>query len=141
MAVTCDLGCFLDRSLQRACVSYEYAAGGDLAAVLLPCRADKKPLHGRCQHQIVCQVPVPNNHHRTTVSLFAQVLSALVFLHGRGCIHRDVKPGNILLSTPYDRGQEDAPFPDVKVTRMCYVEGFWSLARVLVGGLRGCRVE
>lgn len=39
--------------------------------------------------------PVPE---KEAVQLFSQVASALSFAHSRGVVHRDVKPGNVILS-------------------------------------------
>ena len=41
--------------------------------------------------------PIPE---REAVRLFSQVSSALAFAHSRGVVHRDVKPGNVILSFP-----------------------------------------
>jgi serine/threonine-protein kinase len=38
----------------------------------------------------------------TTVRLVQELLAALAYAHGRGLVHRDVKPGNILLSASID---------------------------------------
>jgi len=39
--------------------------------------------------------PIPE---KEAVRLFSQVASALAFAHSRGVVHRDVKPGNVILS-------------------------------------------
>ena len=55
----------------------EYVAGGDLAQLIAAGR-----------------IPEP-----VALSLVEQVCSALAYAHEQGCVHRDIKPGNILVDT------------------------------------------
>ena len=46
------------------------------------------------------------NVNRTTLKIAASVNDALIYLHRRSCVHRDVKPGNIFLSSEARRGDD-----------------------------------
>lgn len=72
-----DFGC----STEQAWIVMELVIGGTLRAIL---DKGRRPLLA------------------TTVRLVQELLAALAYAHGRGLVHRDVKPGNILLSASID---------------------------------------
>lgn len=48
--------------------------------------------------------------------LFIQIASGIAFLHDRGIIHRDIKPGNIIVSTD-EEGRETAKLIDLGIAK------------------------
>lgn len=79
----------------RFCIALQYCEGGDVAALIRSC-AERKRL-----------LPVD-----VVVRLMAQVFSALNYSHSRHLIHRDIKPGNVFLSS---RGGEAGVVGDAVV--------------------------
>lgn len=57
-------------------------------------------------HEAAAPLPVT-----TRIHLIIQVLQALAYLHRHGILHRDVKPGNVLV-TPHAKNGSHAVFPD-----------------------------
>lgn len=82
---TCDI---FDTPAQTFVVM-EYLAGGELLELI-----------------------TDNDHlsERTAKHILRQVLTAVLYLHGRGIVHRDVKPENILLAS------NQSPLPRIKLT-------------------------
>jgi serine/threonine-protein kinase len=86
-------------------------------------------------------------HPRDAARLVAQVARALDAAHARGLVHRDVKPGNVLLSGP--RGEERAYLTDFGLSVEGSAQGAmtrtgqWvgTLAYVAPEQIRGARVD
>ncbi len=73
---------------------------------------------------------------RARLTLFLDVCEAVAFAHQKGVIHRDLKPGNILLTEP----EGDAPLGRVKVLDFGVarvIGGEWDVAQDLASQLTG----
>lgn len=68
-------------------------------------------VEGRTLRDVIDEARPPIEH---TLAITRQMLRALAYAHAQGVLHRDLKPGNVVLSTPNVMAGEDAD-PIVKV--------------------------
>lgn len=53
---------------------------------------------------------------KTVLQIFTQIADALNFAHGKGVVHRDLKPGNVMVAEPdKDKPQVDGQAPEIKI--------------------------
>ncbi|XZE22167.1 protein kinase domain-containing protein [Pirellulaceae bacterium SH449] len=78
----------------------EYMAGGSAGSL---CTPDSQVISSSAKNASSAKNKGANDSFTELASLVAQAAEGLAFAHGRGMIHRDVKPGNLLLNA--DRNQ------------------------------------
>ena len=88
------------------CFAMEYAEGGSLAQRLKEMR---EPLEDGDDTSKI----LSSGYITSTLEKFIRLADALGHMHSKGMIHRDIKPGNILLSGP----QEDYKLADFGIAR------------------------
>ncbi len=73
---------------------YDYGQEGDYSYIVM------QYVEGGTLHALLTGQPMPPHE---TVRYIGEIASALDYAHGRGILHRDVKPANILLDRGRDR--------------------------------------
>lgn len=66
-------------------------------------------LDGRSMSELIAQGPLPP---RRAIAITRQILAGLRHAHARGVVHRDLKPGNIMLIEPRTGGEETVKIMD-----------------------------
>ena len=69
----------------------------------------------------------------------AQVLDGLMFLHNKKQLHRDIKPGNILINCNGDVRIADFGLAKVASVRNCHQNSFVGTLSYMVSGNMGLR--
>ena len=71
-------------------------------------------------------------------SYFKQLVEGLIFLHSRGIVHKDIKPGNLLLSTDETLKITDLGVAEVSVLLSIRIISEITLLSKLDRGCCGC---
>lgn len=85
-------------------------AGGDGPPFIVMELVDGETLRDRLRRAPLSELQV--------VSLGAQLCATLAYVHGRGIVHRDVKPANILLAGTDDHAEPTARLTDFGIARL-----------------------
>jgi serine/threonine protein kinase len=85
------------KTLDHPCILPVYESGADRdylyhAMEYVPNGSLADAICGRAEHVLKLPMPLP-----LTMDIIRQVGSALEYIHSRGIVHRDVKPGNLLV--------------------------------------------
>ena len=80
------------------------------------------------RHRIASDGPVPP---QTAAAIGADVAGALAYVHGRGVIHRDVSPANVLLPEAVDGGAPTARLADFGIARLVDSAGLTQTGTVI----------
>jgi serine/threonine protein kinase len=77
-------------------------------------------LDGRNMSELIAQGPPPP---KRAIAITRQILAGLRHAHARGVVHRDLKPGNIMLITPAAGGEETIKIMDFGTAQLLGSEG------------------
>lgn len=95
---------------------YEYGVGNKGAPFIVMDFLDGKNLSETLQQEGFLDAP-------RAVDIFIQITEAVVHAHMKGVIHRDIKPGNVILTKTSASGQDFAKLVDFGIAKVLPTQG------------------